>query len=40
MKYAVGGEGMSSDGVHPNDEGYGVIAARLRELGYGPLGPG
>ena len=36
----LGGEGMSSDGVHPNDEGYGVIAARLRELGYGPLGPG
>ena len=36
----LGGEGMSSDGVHPNDEGYGVIANRLRELGYGPLGPG
>jgi len=36
----LGGEGMSSDGVHPNHEGYGVIAARLRELGYGPLGPG
>ena len=28
---------MSSDGVHPNDEGYGVIAKRLWELGYGPL---
>ena len=36
----LGEEGMSSDGVHPNDRGYGVIAARLRELGYGPLRPG
>ena len=35
----LGGEGMSSDGVHPNDRGYWVIAARLRELGYEPLGP-
>jgi lysophospholipase L1-like esterase len=34
----LGGEDMSSDGVHPNDRGYGVIAARLRELGYEPLG--
>jgi hypothetical protein len=34
-----GGGGMSSDGVHPNDNGYGVIAAGLRELGYEPLGP-
>jgi lysophospholipase L1-like esterase len=25
--------------VHPNDEGYRVIADRLRELGYKPLGP-
>lgn len=34
------GEGsMSPDGVHPNDEGYRVIAERLRELGYEPLGP-
>jgi lysophospholipase L1-like esterase len=30
-------EDMSSDGVHPNDHGYEVIADRLRELGYGPL---
>jgi lysophospholipase L1-like esterase len=28
---------MSSDGVHPNDGGYKVIAERLRELGYSPL---
>jgi lysophospholipase L1-like esterase len=32
-------EDMSSDGVHPNDRGYEVIADRLRELGYGPLSP-
>jgi lysophospholipase L1-like esterase len=32
------GEDMSPDGVHPNDGGYEVIADRLRELGYGPLG--
>jgi lysophospholipase L1-like esterase len=28
---------LSSDGVHPNDDGYEIIADRLRELGYGPL---
>jgi lysophospholipase L1-like esterase len=28
---------ISQDGVHPNDEGYEVIAERLRELGYKPL---
>jgi lysophospholipase L1-like esterase len=28
---------ISQDGLHPNDEGYEVIAERLRELGYGPL---
>jgi lysophospholipase L1-like esterase len=32
-------EGMGTDGVHPNDEGYRVIADRLRGLGYEPLGP-
>jgi lysophospholipase L1-like esterase len=32
-------EYMSSDGVHPNDDGYEVIADRLRELGYRPLSP-
>lgn len=30
------GEEMSPDGVHPNDDGYEVIADRLRELGYAP----
>jgi lysophospholipase L1-like esterase len=33
----LGGEGMSEDGLHPNDKGYRVIAERLRELGYEPL---
>jgi lysophospholipase L1-like esterase len=28
---------LSSDGVHPNDDGYEVIADQLRERGYGPL---
>ena len=28
---------LSQDGVHPDDEGYEVIAGRLRELGYSPL---
>ncbi len=28
---------ISQDGVHPNDEGYEVIAGRLRELGYNPF---
>jgi lysophospholipase L1-like esterase len=28
---------ISQDRVHPNDEGYEVIAGRLRELGYTPL---
>jgi lysophospholipase L1-like esterase len=28
---------VNADGVHPNDEGYRVIAEQLRELGYGPL---
>ncbi len=35
----LGEEGMSPDGVHPNDHGYEVIADELRELGYEPLGP-
>jgi lysophospholipase L1-like esterase len=33
----LGEEHMSSDGVHPNDQGYEVMADQLRELGYGPL---
>jgi lysophospholipase L1-like esterase len=28
---------VNPDGVHPNDEGYQVIAEQLRELGYSPL---
>ena len=28
---------MSPDGVHPNDDGYEIIAEQLRDLGYGPL---
>ena len=28
---------LSQDGVHPNDEGYEVIAGHLRELGYSPF---
>ena len=32
-------EAVSPDGVHPNDEGYRVIASRLGGLGYEPLGP-
>ena len=28
---------INQDGVHPNDEGYEIIAGRLRDLGYGPL---
>jgi lysophospholipase L1-like esterase len=33
----LGKEHMSPDGVHPNDQGYEVIANRLRELRYDPL---
>jgi lysophospholipase L1-like esterase len=29
---------ISPDGVHPNDNGYEVIAGQLRKLGYSPLG--
>jgi lysophospholipase L1-like esterase len=32
-------EGMSDDGLHPNDKGYRVIADRLRSLGYNPFYP-
>ncbi len=35
----LGEEAMNPDGVHPEGPGYGVIADRLRELGYEPLGP-
>jgi lysophospholipase L1-like esterase len=33
----LGKEYMSPDGVHPDDQGYEVIADRLQELGYYPL---
>jgi hypothetical protein len=32
-------EGMSEDGLHPNDKGYQVIAEQLRSLGYELLHP-
>jgi lysophospholipase L1-like esterase len=34
----LGEEYISPDGVHPNDNGYEVIADQLRKLGYSPLG--
>jgi lysophospholipase L1-like esterase len=34
-----GDEGMSEDGLHPNDKGYQMIAEQLRSLGYEPLYP-
>jgi lysophospholipase L1-like esterase len=34
----LGKEYLSPDGLHPNDNGYEVIADQLRELGYRPLG--
>jgi lysophospholipase L1-like esterase len=34
----LGEEYISPDGVHPNDNGYEVIAYQLRKLGYSPLG--
>jgi lysophospholipase L1-like esterase len=33
----LGKEYLSPDGVHPNDDGYEVIADQLRKLGYSPL---
>jgi lysophospholipase L1-like esterase len=34
----LGKEDLSPDGIHPNDNGYAVIADQLRGLGYRPLG--
>jgi len=34
----LGKKYISPDGVHPNDNGYEVIADQLRKLGYSPLG--
>src|SRR5215211_3640969 len=39
VEVRLGQEGMSVDGLHPNDKGYRVIADRLRKLGYEPLYP-
>jgi lysophospholipase L1-like esterase len=39
VEVRLGDEGMSEDGLHPNDKGYRVIADRLRSLGYEPLHP-
>jgi lysophospholipase L1-like esterase len=39
VEVRLDGEKMSEDGLHPNDEGYRVIADRLARLGYSPLGP-
>jgi lysophospholipase L1-like esterase len=39
VEVRLGDEGMSEDGLHPNDKGYRVIADRLRDLGYDPLYP-
>jgi hypothetical protein len=33
----LGKEYLGPDGLHPNDNGYEVIADQLRELGYSPL---
>jgi lysophospholipase L1-like esterase len=34
----LGKKYISPDGVHPNDNGYEIIAVELRKLGYNPLG--
>ena len=34
---SLGKEGLSPDGLHPDDSGYEMIADRLRGLGYKPL---
>ena len=39
VELRLGSAGMSADGLHPNDRGYGLIADRLAELGYEPLDP-
>jgi lysophospholipase L1-like esterase len=39
VEVRLGDEGMSADGVHPNDKGYRLIAGQLRSLGYEPLSP-
>jgi hypothetical protein len=39
VEVRLGDEGMSEDGLHPNDKGYRVIADRLGNLGHAPLYP-
>jgi len=39
VEVRLGDEGISEDGLHPNDNGYRLIADRLAELGYEPLYP-
>ena len=39
VEVRLGDEGMSEDGLHPDDKGYRVIADRLGNLGYEPLYP-
>jgi lysophospholipase L1-like esterase len=39
VEVRLGDEGLSVDGLHPNDKGYRLIASRLEELGYEPLYP-
>ncbi len=39
VEVRLGDEGMSEDGLHPNDKGYRVIADRLWSLGYESLHP-
>lgn len=37
-KLSLGDDGLSSDGLHPDDSGYEAIADHLGDLGYEPLG--
>jgi hypothetical protein len=39
VEVRLGDEGMSEDGLDPNDKGYRMIAERLGNLGYEPLYP-
>lgn len=39
IEVRLGNDGMSADGLHPNDKGYRVIAHQLKELGYEPMDP-
>ena len=39
VEVRLGDESISEDGLHPNDNGYRLIADRLAKLGYEPLYP-